>query len=62
MLSHIFLLYVLGDLKEFYQIPVGNKTPLDIMRNIELPKNLHINYEYIRFHPGKLFCYGTERD
>lgn len=45
--------YILGDLKNYYKTPVGNVTPLDAMRSMDLPKNLHINYEYVRFHPGK---------
>lgn len=48
------MFYVLGDLKEFYQTPVSNSTPLDMMKNLDLPKNLHIQYAYNRFHPGKL--------
>lgn len=23
------------------------------MHSMELPKNLHVNYDYVRFHPGK---------
>ncbi|XP_076245881.1 mitochondrial ribosomal protein L50 [Calliopsis andreniformis] len=49
--SMLYSIETIGDLKEFYKIPVNNKTPLDVMRNLELPKNLHINYEYVRFHP-----------
>lgn len=28
-------------------------TPLDKLKNMELPKNLHVQYDYIRFNPGK---------
>lgn len=42
----------LNDVKNFYQTPVDNVTPLDKMRNMELPENLHIQFEYHRFHPG----------
>ncbi|XP_076661198.1 mitochondrial ribosomal protein L50 [Halictus rubicundus] len=48
----------IGDLKKFYQTPVGSKTPLDMMRDTDLPKNLHINYEYHRFHPDTDTMFG----
>nr|CAD7430395.1 unnamed protein product [Timema monikensis] len=41
-----------GDVIEYYQTPVNVKTPLDALKNIELPPNLHIQHEYHRFHPG----------
>lgn len=47
------MLILLGALKKYYRTAIGNTTPLDAMRSMELPKNLHINYEYTRFHPGK---------
>ncbi|XP_017796946.1 PREDICTED: 39S ribosomal protein L50, mitochondrial [Habropoda laboriosa] len=51
MNSMLYSIETIGDLKEYYQTPVGNQTPLDLMRNMDLPENLHINYEYVRFHP-----------
>lgn len=39
------------DVLEFYQKPVSTAIPLDMMKNIDLPENLHIQYEYLRFHP-----------
>ncbi|XP_076763538.1 mitochondrial ribosomal protein L50 [Xylocopa sonorina] len=51
MNSVLYSIETIGDLKEYYQTPVGNVTPLDAMRTMDLPKNLHINYEYTRFHP-----------
>lgn len=36
----------------FYKTPVNTSVPLDMMRNIDLPKNLHVIYKYTRFHPG----------
>ncbi|XP_013194957.2 large ribosomal subunit protein mL50 [Amyelois transitella] len=41
------------DLKEFYQTPVDTKTPFDALTKMELPKNLHIQENYVRFHPDK---------
>lgn len=43
----------LGDVRQFYEMPVSTITPLDKLKNMELPKNLHVQYDYIRFHPGK---------
>ncbi|CAK9820500.1 39S ribosomal protein L50, mitochondrial [Anthophora plagiata] len=51
MNSVLYSIQTIGDLKEYYQTPIGNVTPLDAMRSMELPKNLHINYEYVRYHP-----------
>ncbi|KZC04607.1 hypothetical protein WN55_00682 [Dufourea novaeangliae] len=48
----------IGHLKEFYATPVNIQTPLDSMRNVDLPKNLHINYEYHRFHPDTDTMFG----
>ncbi|KAK2588521.1 hypothetical protein KPH14_006301 [Odynerus spinipes] len=47
-----------GDLKEFYRTPVDVVTPLDAMRKMELPKNLHVQYEYHRFHPDTDTMFG----
>ncbi|XP_076173208.1 mitochondrial ribosomal protein L50 [Ptiloglossa arizonensis] len=49
--STLCYIETIGDLKEFYQTPVSNSTPLDMMKNLDLPKNLHIQYAYNRFHP-----------
>lgn len=42
-----------GDLKQFYQTPLDNTTPYEALRKIDLPKNLHIQQNYHRFHPGE---------
>lgn len=36
----------------FYETPVDTTVPLDRMKNMDLPKNLHVLYNYTRFHPG----------
>ncbi|XP_056640710.1 uncharacterized protein LOC130447748 [Diorhabda sublineata] len=41
----------LGDVKCFYKTPVDIRTPLDKMKTMDLPDNLHVQYEYHRFHP-----------
>lgn len=39
------------DVIEFYQTPVDTATPLEKFKRVDLPENLHIQYEYKRFHP-----------
>ncbi|KOX71622.1 39S ribosomal protein L50, mitochondrial [Melipona quadrifasciata] len=51
--SVLYRIRTISDLKKYYRKHVSNVTPLDAMRSMELPKNLHINYDYVRFHPGK---------
>lgn len=43
-----------GDLKKFYSTPVDSTTPYEALRKIDLPKNLHIQQDYHRFHPGEM--------
>lgn len=38
---------------QFYKTPIDVRTPLDKMKTMELPENLHVEYNYNRFHPGK---------
>lgn len=33
--------------------PVDNTTPYETLSRIDLPKNLHVQQEYHRFHPGE---------
>ncbi|XP_014240241.1 39S ribosomal protein L50, mitochondrial [Cimex lectularius] len=39
------------DLLAFYGTPVSEVLPLDKLKSIDLPPNLHIQYEPLRFHP-----------
>ena len=41
-----------GKLRDFYRTPIKTTVPLDTMRSMDLPKNLHVEYEYHRYHPG----------
>ncbi|XP_045478355.1 39S ribosomal protein L50, mitochondrial [Harmonia axyridis] len=41
----------LDDIREFYRTPVDTSTPYDKLKNMELPENLHIQNDYVRFHP-----------
>ncbi|XP_066139798.1 large ribosomal subunit protein mL50 [Euwallacea fornicatus] len=36
---------------KFYATPVDTRTPLDKMRSMELPENLHVQFEYCRWNP-----------
>ncbi|XP_017875944.1 uncharacterized protein LOC108622528 [Ceratina calcarata] len=51
MNSVLYSIETVGDLKEYYETAVNNVTPLDVMRSMDLPKNLHVNYDYTRYHP-----------
>lgn len=45
-----------GDLKQFYLTRVDSMTPYEALKTLELPKNLHVQQEYHRFHPGEKSC------
>lgn len=53
ILNFIFIHYVqiTEDVIKFYETPVDTRVPLDALKTIDLPENLHIEYEYHRFHP-----------
>ena len=40
-----------GDVVRYFQTPVKNSSNFDELSKLNLPKNLHLNLEYIRFHP-----------
>uniref|UniRef100_A0A2A4ITU9 Large ribosomal subunit protein mL50 n=1 Tax=Heliothis virescens TaxID=7102 RepID=A0A2A4ITU9_HELVI len=42
-----------ADLKEFYKTPVDTATPFDALKKMELPKNLYVQPDYVRFRPDK---------
>lgn len=56
--SLLCIIETVGDLKEFYRNAVDVATPLDTLRKMELPKNLHVQYEYHRFHPDTDTMFG----
>ncbi|XP_017781585.1 PREDICTED: 39S ribosomal protein L50, mitochondrial isoform X2 [Nicrophorus vespilloides] len=39
------------DVKQFYLTPISTKTPLDKFKDVELPANLHIQHDYVRYNP-----------
>ncbi|KAH8362823.1 hypothetical protein KR084_001353, partial [Drosophila pseudotakahashii] len=49
--SQVHELRTIGDVIAFYQTSVDTTVPLDALKRIELPENLHIQYEYVRFNP-----------
>lgn len=38
-------------IRKFYNTSVCTKTPLEKLKTMELPENLHVQYDYVRFHP-----------
>ncbi|XP_060659963.1 large ribosomal subunit protein mL50 [Drosophila nasuta] len=50
--SQVHELTTVGDVVAFYQQAVDTTVPLDALKRIELPENLHIQYEYLRFNPA----------
>ncbi|XP_015114987.1 uncharacterized protein LOC107039737 [Diachasma alloeum] len=50
--SRLHTMETIGDVRNFYTTPIVTALPFDLARKTELPKNLHIQYEYHRFHPA----------
>lgn len=40
-----------ADVINFFETPVESAVPLDTLKTVDLPENLHIQHEYLRFHP-----------
>lgn len=57
LLHHIV---TLQDVVRFYETPIDSRTPLDKMRTIDLPKNMHIQFEYHRWHPDTDTKFGGQ--
>nr|XP_022903460.1 39S ribosomal protein L50, mitochondrial [Onthophagus taurus] len=49
-----------GDVYQFYGTPISTTTPLDKLKTMELPPNLHIQYEYHRYHPDTDTKFGGQ--
>ncbi|EDW79263.1 uncharacterized protein Dwil_GK25552 [Drosophila willistoni] len=49
--SQIHEMETISDVIEFYQRSVDTTVPLDALKRADLPENLHIQYEYVRFNP-----------
>ncbi|XP_015603113.1 uncharacterized protein LOC107271513 [Cephus cinctus] len=48
----------IGQLRNFYETPVSTTTPLEALARVKLPKNLHIQLNYHRFHPETDTMFG----
>jgi large subunit ribosomal protein L50 len=48
----------LNDVIAFYQTPVDVTLPLDPVNTVDLPENLHIQHEPLRFHPQTDTMFG----
>uniref|UniRef100_A0A1Y1MDP8 Large ribosomal subunit protein mL50 n=1 Tax=Photinus pyralis TaxID=7054 RepID=A0A1Y1MDP8_PHOPY len=40
-----------SDVHNFYTTPLSTITPYENIKNMDVPPNLHVQYEYHRFHP-----------
>ncbi|KAK5641735.1 hypothetical protein RI129_010282 [Pyrocoelia pectoralis] len=49
--SLLYTIETIGDVQNFYTTPISTITPYDNLKNIDLPPNLHVQFEYHRFHP-----------
>lgn len=49
--SQVHEMSTVADVIAFYEKVVDTTVPLDALKRIDLPENLHIQYEYLRFHP-----------
>ncbi|KAK9883145.1 hypothetical protein WA026_001343 [Henosepilachna vigintioctopunctata] len=50
----------LEDVRRFYRTRVDATTPLDKMKTMDLPENLHVQYDYHRFHPDTDTKFGGQ--
>ncbi|XP_011630615.1 39S ribosomal protein L50, mitochondrial [Pogonomyrmex barbatus] len=50
--SLLYTIESIRDLKQFYSTPVDSTTPYEALGKMDLPKNLHIQQDYHRFHPN----------
>ncbi|XP_059483788.1 uncharacterized protein LOC132201566 [Neocloeon triangulifer] len=46
------------DICDYYQTEVKTTTPLDALKEMDLPQNLTVQYEYHRFHPETDTMFG----
>ncbi|XP_026329817.1 39S ribosomal protein L50, mitochondrial [Hyposmocoma kahamanoa] len=52
--SLLHTIETVADLQDFYLTPVDTRTPFDALKKMDdLPKNLHVQQDYVRFHPDK---------
>jgi len=57
--SLLYMIRTVGDAVEFYETPVNTNTPYEeLLRSENLPPNLHIQKEPLRFHPDTDSMFG----
>ncbi|KAF4514019.1 UNVERIFIED_CONTAM: hypothetical protein B566_EDAN018664 [Ephemera danica] len=56
--SMLYAIETIGDVLEFYTTPIDTRTPLEAMKTMDLPPNLHVLHEYHRFHPDTDTMFG----
>ncbi|KAF2895187.1 hypothetical protein ILUMI_10987 [Ignelater luminosus] len=49
--SLLHTIETVDDVVKFYSTPVSTITPYENLKNIKLPANVHVQYDYHRFHP-----------
>lgn len=54
-----FVLFA-ADVISFYQTPVDTILPLDALKTADLPENIHIEHNYVRFHPDTDTKFGGQ--
>jgi len=59
--SMLHMMSTVGDLVQFYNTPVKTTTPWEeLVRNPDLPPNLHVQKDPLRFHPETDTRFGGE--
>lgn len=56
--SLLSTIHTVDDVLEFYKTPVEKRAPLDALKTMKLPENVHIQTEYHRFHPETDTMFG----
>ncbi|CAD7081995.1 unnamed protein product [Hermetia illucens] len=56
--SQIHEMKTFDNIVQFYETPVAITTPLEALREAQLPENLHIQHDYVRFHPETDTMFG----
>lgn len=50
--SMLHQIETIGQVVDFYSTGVDTRTPMDKMRSMSLPDNLHVQFDYHRWDPG----------
>ncbi|KAJ6649868.1 39S ribosomal protein L50, mitochondrial [Pseudolycoriella hygida] len=58
--SQLHEISCIDDIIKFYNTEVNTTVPLDALKNMDLPSNLHIQHEYLRFHPETDSMFGGQ--